>query len=249
VIKNNLNILIAQKDRELSDTLIKFIHQYDNTINIIGNPSSLKELQVYLHNDEDVDIAIFETRLSDGPTFDLLKKERIQKPIVFTSSNQEDAFKAFKVNGVDYLLEPLLYDDFSSAMEKAIRQKETINNSKFPNGNFKRRFLVKIGDKLKSKNVEDLSYVFAEGKTVYIVSKVDNRKYIIEHTLDELEKIYLNPSDFYRINRKFIVNINAIDEVRNYVNSRLKLVLKPQSEMDMIVSREKVLDFKNWLNL
>ena len=114
---------------------------------------------------------------------------------------------------------------------------------------FKRRFLVKIGDRLKTKPVDDIAYIFAEGKTVYIVSSTDKRKYIVEHTLDELEHQLLDPIDFYRINRKFIVNINSIDEVRNYVNSRLKLTVDPVSEVDMIVSREKVSDFKSWLNL
>ena len=114
---------------------------------------------------------------------------------------------------------------------------------------FKLRFLVKIGDRLKTKPVEDIAYLFAEGKTVYIVSKADNRKYIVEHTLDELENYLLNPHDFYRINRKFIININSIDEVRNYVNSRLKVKLNSACDMDMIVSREKVSDFKSWLNL
>lgn len=115
--------------------------------------------------------------------------------------------------------------------------------------NYKKRFLVKIGDRLKTKPVNEVAYIFAEGKTVYIVSKIDNRKFIVEHTLDELEKSLLDPINFYRINRKFIVNINSIDEVRNYVNSRLKLAMNPLSDMDMIVSREKVMDFKNWLNL
>ncbi len=248
-MKKTLKVLIAQNKPERVKTLREYIKQYDHSIDIIGNLSTLEELHSFLKDQDKLDIAIFETRFSDGSTFELLQQERIQKPIVFTSSSQEDAFKAFKVNGVDYLLEPLLYDDFSSAMEKAIRQAESINSSKLSNDIYKRRFLVKIGDKLKSKKVEDISYIYAEGKTVYIVSKVDNRKYIIEHTLDELEKIYLNPNDFYRINRKFIVHINAIEEVRNYVNSRLKLILNPPCEMDMIVSREKVLDFKNWLNL
>jgi DNA-binding LytR/AlgR family response regulator len=249
VRKNYLNVLIAQKNPELAKKLKKYIQQYDNSINVVGNLSTLEQLHKYIQEKDKLDIAIFETRLSDGPTFDLLKKERIHKPIVFTSSNQKDAFKAFKVNGVDYLLEPFLFDDFASAMEKAIRQTKSLHDFRSSPANYKKRFLVKIGDKLKSKNVEDISYIFAEGKTVYIVSKTDNRKYIIEYTLDELERIYLNPNDYYRVNRKFIVNINAIEEVRNYVNSRLKLILNPSSEMDMIVSREKVIDFKNWLNL
>ena len=114
---------------------------------------------------------------------------------------------------------------------------------------FKKRFIVKFGDKIRYVRADDISCIFAEGKLVYICTKTTGRKYIIEHTLDELEKIYLYPDDFYRINRKFIINIDSIEEVRNYANSRLKLVLNPPSDHDMIVSREKVNDFKSWLNL
>jgi DNA-binding LytR/AlgR family response regulator len=208
----------------------------------------LEELQGYLNENIQLDIAFLETRLSDGPTFDICYNSNVQKPIIFTSSSKEDAFNAFKVNGIDYLLEPLKYEDFSMAMKKALTSTNSgLERDVLPK--YKKRFLVKIGDKLKSKRVKDISYVFAEGKTVYIVSRRDNRRYIVEHTLDELENIYLNPNDFFRINRKFIVSINAIDEVRNYVNSRLKLILNPANDQDMIVSREKVVDFKNWLNL
>jgi DNA-binding LytR/AlgR family response regulator len=249
VTKGALNVLIAQHKQVLANTLVQYLHQYDDTINIIGSPSSLKELQGYLKNQKQIDVAIFETRLPDGPTFELLSGENLYKPVIFTSHTEEDAFKAFKVNGIDYLLEPLQYDEFCVALDKAIGQIGIQRSNGASQFAYKKRFLVKIGDKLKSKNVEDISYIFAEGKTVYIVSRIDNRKYIVEHTLDELEKIYLNPNDFYRINRKFIININSIEEVRTYVNSRLKLITNPQSESDMIVSREKVLDFKNWLNL
>lgn len=247
--KSSLNVLVAQSNPKLADTLKQYLHRYDNSINIMGNPSSLKELHHYLVDQERIDIAIFETRLTDGPTFELLSGKNISKPVVFTSHTEEDAFKAFKVNGIDYLLEPLQYNEFCVALDKAIRQVGHQQYIAEPQFEYKKRFLVKIGDKLKSKNVEDISYIFAEGKTVYIVSRLDNRKYIVEHTLDELEKMYLNPNDFYRINRKFIINITAIEEVRTYVNSRLKLHTNPQSESDMIVSREKVLDFKKWLNL
>jgi DNA-binding LytR/AlgR family response regulator len=244
-----MNVLVAQSNPKLADTLKQYLHRYDNSINIIGNPASLKELEVFLANDTPVDLAFFETRLSDGPTFEVVSKARNIPSVVFTSPTEDDAFKAFKVNGIDYLLEPLQYSDFCAAFDKAIKHTGIQSTASTTQTDYKKRFLVKIGDKLKSKNVEDISYIFAEGKTVYIVSRLDNRKYIVEHTLDELEKIYLNPNDFFRINRKFIVNINAIEEVRTYVNSRLKLHTNPQCESDMIVSREKVVDFKKWLNL
>jgi len=102
---------------------------------------------------------------------------------------------------------------------------------------------------MQVKPVEDISFFYADGKMVYFFTRSTGRKYIAEYTLDELEKNLLNPECFFRINRKYIVHINTIEEVRNYANSRLKLTLNPISENDMVVSRDKVGSFKNWLNL
>ena len=134
-------------------------------------------------------------------------------------------------------------------MQAIEKVRDTIETTKQENIKFKKRSLVKFGDKIQSIAVEDVSYIYAEGKMVFIVTKSTNRKYIIEYSIDELEKNLLNPENFYRINRKFIVNIDAIEEARQFVNSRLKLILNPSTDFDMIVSREKVQDFKRWLNL
>ena len=109
--------------------------------------------------------------------------------------------------------------------------------------------MIKFGDKIQYRTVEEIAYMYAEGKMAYIITKNPSRRYIIEYTLDELEKRRLDPSSFFRINRKFIVNINSIEEARQYVNSRLKLILNPPTEFDMVVSREKVHAFKRWLNI
>ena len=114
---------------------------------------------------------------------------------------------------------------------------------------YKKRFIIKFGDKIQFRKAKEVSYIYAEGKMAYIITRQPTRKYIIEYTLDELEKKLLDPSIFFRINRKFIVNIDSIEEARQYVNSRLKLILNPPNDVDMIVSREKVHDFKRWLNL
>lgn len=249
-----MNVLIANDIKEKTEKLSELLHQIDRNIRIIGNPTTIEDTLLYLKtNSPNIDLALFETKLPDGPTFEIFKRLTVNTPVIFTSPTKKYAFEAIKVNGVDYLVEPLTFSDVVNAVEKA-KMRNLLSN-KFQTGlidlskNFKKRFIVKFGDKIQYKNIDDISYIFAEGKLAYIVTRSNNRKYIIEHTLDELEKFHLNPELFFRINRKFIVNIEVIEEVRNYVNSRLKLILSSSVDMDMIVSREKVNDFKNWLNI
>ena len=249
-----MNVLIANNKKEKTEKLSELLHQLDRNIQIIGNPATIGDALRYLNdNSLKIDLAFFETQLSDGSTFEIFNHRPVPNPVIFTSPTKKDAFEAIKVNGVDYLVEPLTFKDVAIAVEKA-KMRNLLSN-KLPAElidlpkNFKKRFIVKFGDKIQHKNVDDISYIFAEGKLAYIVTRSNNRKYIIEHTLDELEKFHLNPDFFFRINRKFIVNIDVIEEVRNYVNSRLKLIINSSADMDMIVSREKVNDFKNWLNI
>jgi DNA-binding LytR/AlgR family response regulator len=244
-----MNILIANDKTEQVQKLRKFINQFDKSINIVGVPSNLTETKNYL-DQLDIDLAFSSTRLADGSIFELFNNAPINIPFVFTSNSEIDAFKAFKVDGLDYLLEPISYQDVTCALEKALKNHMQVSNKE--NSNFpvyKKRFLVKYGDKMQVKNVEDISFFYADGKMVYFFTRSTGRKYIAEYTLDELEKNLLDPECFFRINRKYIVHINTIEEVRTYANSRLKLTLNPLSENDMIVSRDKVSSFKNWLNL
>jgi DNA-binding LytR/AlgR family response regulator len=244
-----INVLIANRRASDYDSIIKLLERYDEKIHILGRTTSNKQLKQFLEERKDIDVALLATRLNDGPVFEVLSKTQINQPVILTSSSEKDAFQAFKSNATDYLLEPLKYSDLSASMSKAIAKLPRWNEAVTQAVGKKRRFLLKVGDKLKSINVENISCFYAEGKTVYAVSQIDSRKYIVEYTLDELQKLYLDPYDFYRINRKFIVNINAVEEVRPYANSRLKLLTSPRVDLDMIVSREKVFDFKQWLNL
>lgn len=195
-----------------------------------------------------IDCIISEPCLDNGEIIDFLMEIQFTGPVIFISSSAAYALKAFSLRKtVHFLPEPPSNKDLQEAFDRALETKAAPLLKRNHEG-YKKRFLAKIGDKFKSKSIEMIAYFYAEGKTVYLVSK-SQRKYIIEHSLDQLEKEHLDPDRFYRINRKFILSIDAIDEVRNYVNSRLKVVLTIPCELDMIVSREKVVDFKNWLNL
>jgi len=242
-----MNILIANSEQQQTDSLIDIIQQHDSEINILGNTTSAQETINFLNqNALDVDIAFLESQLVPDSSFELLKQSSASSQLVLTSKVKKDAYKAIKANSLDFLLQPFRPDEVSSAIYKAKTQLSSIRNEQ---RGFKKRFLIKVGDRIIFKTTDDISYIFADGKMAYIVTDNIKRKYIIEYTLDELEKKFLDPSNFYRINRKFIVNINAIEEARNYVNSRLKLVLTTPTDFDLIVSREKVSEFKEWLNL
>ena len=244
-----MNVLIANSNEEKSKELSSIIELCNDSTTVIGNPTTLEDtLRCMQEQNGGIDLAFIETSIGKDAVFDsVFNPSSLIKPVIFTSSRKKDAFEAIKSNCIDFLLEPFKSNEVSDAINKVKRCKDQKCSVK--RSDYKQRFLVKFGDKLQYKTADEISYIYAEGKTAYLVTSSTNRKFIIEHTLDELEKRHLDPVKFHRINRKFIVNINAIDEARNFANSRLKLVLNPPTEFDMVVSREKVAEFKNWLNL
>ena len=242
-----MNVLIAHSEKEQADRLADIIHQQDSNINILAKTSSLKEtLSFFNQKGADIDLTFLGVAPISDSSFESLNQYFLSGLFVLSSSNMQDAYKAIKANSLDFLMEPFDAKEVSMAIIRARKRWTAIREE---NRKYKKRFMIKVGDRIIYKTTEDISYIFAEGKMAYIVTRGTSRRYIIENTLDELEKKCLDPAVFYRVNRKFIVNINAIEEARNYVNSRLKLVLDPPTDFDMIVSREKVTDFKNWLNL
>jgi DNA-binding LytR/AlgR family response regulator len=242
-----MNVLIAHSEKEQSDRLADIIHQQDSNINILAKTSSLKEtLSFFNQKGPDIDLTFLGVAPISDSSFESLNQYFLSGLFVLSSSNMQDAYQAIKANSLDFLMEPFNAKEVSMAIIRARKRWTAIREE---NRKYKKRFMIKVGDRIIYKTTEDISYIFAEGKMAYIVTRGTSRRYIIENTLDELEKKCLDPAVFYRVNRKFIVNINAIEEARNYVNSRLKLVLDPPTDFDMIVSREKVTDFKNWLNL
>lgn len=199
---------------------------------------------------------LLDIQLSDGLSFEIFEEIEIKSAIIFTTAYDEYALKAFKLNSIDYLLKPIDSDD----LEKAISKFKLFQPNELKNGfnleqlkllvspsqkNYKKRFTVKIGQHLKMISVDAIECFFSENKATHIHT-IDNRSYLLENTLDQLED-KLQPETFFRVNRKFVVNINAIKDIIAYSNSRLKLKLQSYAESEIIVSRERVKDFKNWL--
>ena len=211
--------------------------------------TTLHEMNLIL-TENSPDFAIISTQYEDGSIFSLFPLKPMQCPMIITSKTEQEAYQAIRLHADGYLLEPVAEVDLFNTLNYVLTLRTTATNGRGESSSrtYKQRLLVKIGDKLKSLGAGDVAYAYAEGKVVYIIALSSNKKYIIDYSLDELEKSILNPASFFRINRKFIINIDAIDEVRSYMNSRLKLTLSVSSDADMIVSREKVVAFKNWMN-
>ena len=207
------------------------------------------------------DLVFMDIKLRDGNCFRILDSIQIKSKIVFTTAYDEFALKAFNYNAIDYLLKPIDEDDLEVAVSKFkvrlpkkenemqnlsldFEQIKKMLSNPFEK-NHKKRFTVKIGQHLKVISTDEIECFFSENKGTYLHT-FDNRNYLIETTLELLEQ-ELDPAAFYRISRKFIIPLKAIKEIVVYSNSRLKIILPSYKEDEVIVSREKVADFKTWI--
>jgi DNA-binding LytR/AlgR family response regulator len=193
-------------------------------------------------------------QLDDGISFEIFDAIKVDMPIIFTTAYNEYAIRAFKVNSVDYLLKPI----DKSALQKALEKfdKHFAGNSDFEfriskvinqiSKTYKSRFFIKVGLHFKSVPVENVCCFYVEGRGTFLKND-QNKSYDLDYSLDQLQKM-VDPDLFFRINRNFLININSIDEIISYSTSRLKLKLKSKVEQDLIVSRDKVSDFKNWMD-
>ncbi|SFA70283.1 two component transcriptional regulator, LytTR family [Flavobacterium swingsii] len=219
---------------------------------------SVEESIAWFSNNAHPDLIFLDIQLSDGLSFEIFEKIDIKSAIIFTTAYDEYALKAFKLNSIDYLLKPIDEDELEVAVTKFksnfpkpetnlqldFEQIKKMFQNPFDK-NHKTRFTVKIGQQLKVILIEEIECFFSENKGTYIHT-LDNRNYLIDSTLEVLEQD-LDPKNFFRISRKFIVPLKSIKEILLYSNSRLKIILPTYKEEEVVVSREKVQEFKTWI--
>ncbi len=216
---------------------------------------SVREAIEWFQQNPHPDLIFLDIQLSDGLSFEIFEKVNIQSPIIFTTAYDEYALRAFKLNSIDYLLKPIDEDDLEVAVEKyrkTISPKPAIDmqmirqlftSSQAPE--YKKRFSVKVGDHIKIIPIEDVELFYSEFKGTFLFTS-DGRNYLLDTTLEALEK-ELDPTKFFRISRKYIICHTGLKDIVVYSNSRLKLTLKSYNKEEIIVSRERVGEFKEWL--
>jgi len=253
-----LKVLIIEDETPAAEKLERYLLKYSADIKILDKLTSVDEATSWLKaHQDDVDVIFMDIQLKDGQSFQIFQNVKVVKPVIFITAYDEYALDAFKVNGVDYLLKPVTFVDLTASLQKLEALGEQLRwsdakvekvNAVFeqPAKTFKSRFMVKLGDHIKSITSDQISLFFADGRDVYLVTN-QLRKFIIDYTLESLEEI-VDPTVFFRTNRSYIINIAAIQDVVVYSNSRLKITPNVKWDDEIIVSREKVNEFKEWFD-
>lgn len=254
-----MKVLIIEDEKPAAQHLESLLGRYSKNIEVIAQLKSVRNsVEWFKSNSENIDLIFMDIQLTDGISFDIFKQVQPQQPIIFTTAFNKYALEAFRTNGIAYLLKPVTYSALEESLDKLENLKSSLSQ---PEQNqlellsetllkmqksYKQRFMVKLGERIRSVEVSQISYFFAEGRNVFLITK-NGGKFIVDYKMEQLQEM-LDPSVFFRVNRSFMVNITAIEEVLIYSKSRLKIGVNPPPEKEMIVSREKVSSFKQWFD-
>ncbi|MNJ85361.1 Sensory transduction protein LytR [compost metagenome] len=246
------NVLIIEDEKPNADRLKRLIHEAFPQFKILAVLECVGECIEWFQENEHPDVVMMDVRLSDGLSFEIFEKVEIKSPVIFTTAYDEYAVRAFKYNSIDYLLKPVDPKELQTAFEKLMSQNsqtspslEGLLNFLQPK-TFRTRFLLPYKDGYKTLLVSDVAYFYSEFKITRVRLYNDSEE-VVPHTLEELEQ-QLDPKLFFRANRQFIVHIDAIQQVHNHFNGKLKVDIKNNPETEIIVSREKAGLLKNWLD-
>ncbi|MEI7510521.1 MAG: LytTR family DNA-binding domain-containing protein [Flavobacterium sp.] len=250
-----MNIIIIEDEKPAARLLLRKVEKMG--IKVVTLLHSVEESVQWFQNNVHPDLIFLDIQLSDGLSFEIFESIDIKSAVIFTTAYDEYALRAFKLNSIDYLLKPIDEEDLEAAVNKFKSRNSITPNLSLDfemikrmlvnpiDRTFKKRFTIKMGQQLKMVPIEEVECFYSENKGTYLHT-FDNRNYLLDTTLEQLET-ELDPNDFFRVSRKFIIPMKGIKEIQVYSNSRLKVVLPTFNEDEVIVSREKVADFKNWL--
>jgi two-component system response regulator LytT len=250
-----MNVIIIEDEKPAARRLSRLLT--DLNVEVSTMLHSVEESIEWFQNNEHPDLIFLDIQLSDGLSFEIFDEVAVQSAIIFTTAYDEYALQAFKLNSIDYLLKPIDDEELENAVKKyrtvkPATQKLTLNFEDIKKllvnpleREYKKRFTTRVGQHLKIINADEIECFYSENKGTYAATS-DGRNYLLDTTLENLET-ELEPKIFFRVSRKFYVNINHIQDIISYTNSRLKIKLNRYIEQEIIVSRERVRDFKLWL--
>ena len=251
-----MNVIIIEDEKPAARRLGRMLKELEIEAKTMLH--SVEESLNWFQNNEHPDLIFLDIQLSDGLSFEIFEEIPVSSAIIFTTAYDEYALKAFKLNSIDYLLKPIDEDELRVAVEQYKTQQKQETNLQVNiddirrllinpvDRKYKKRFTIKIGQHIKIIHVDEIECFYSENKATYIHTS-GGRNYLIDHSLEHWQD-QLDPEHFFRVNRTFIVHVNAIKDIISYTNSRLKLILHSFSETEIIVSRERVKDFKNWID-
>lgn len=247
-----MNILIVEDEKHTALRLQQLVTEISDAYHILGTVTSIEETIHWINNNVNPDIALMDIRLSDGLSFDIFQRVKITFPVIFTTAYDEYAIRAFKVNSLDYLLKPIQKDELDEALKKSQlttghpNMDKLVELIKSKTKIYRKRFLLPSNEGFKTINIDDIAFIYFEYKSTKLMLK-SGKEQLLSYSLDELED-ELDPDCFFRANRQFIIHISSIERILNSFNGKLKIVLKKYNEKEVLISKEKAVKFKEWLN-
>jgi DNA-binding LytR/AlgR family response regulator len=250
-----IKVLIIEDEKPAADYLEYQLKQLDPDIEVLGKLATIRESVGWLSLNK-ADLVFMDIHLADGNCFSIFDQTDVKTPVIFTTAYDQYALKAFKVNSIDYLLKPIMEDELRKSMQKFHQLKSTgpgdlmeiskVIRALAEKPGFQQRFIVYAGEKIRSVKISEIAYFYITEKDVFLCT-TDGRNYGLDYSLDKIESI-IDPDLFFRINRKFIISIEAITSMYNLSGSRIRITLKPASPDEVIVSFHRISAFKKWLN-
>ena len=257
-----MKYLIIEDEPLAQEELVRMLKALDSNFILLASIDSVKETINWFNNNEQPDIVFMDIHLSDNICFDIFNKIEVTAPVIFTTAYDQYAIEAFKTNGIAYLLKPIEEDELVNALKKFrtltntsielssihshIQQLSSLNSQLSVINSYKERVLAKVGDNYQHVAMQDVAYFYSEDHYTFVATK-DKQRYIINYTLDTLVE-QLNPQQFFRISRQFILNINSINTISKHFNGRLKITVNPSFSEEIYVSRNRVQPFLAWLD-
>ncbi|MEQ9426910.1 MAG: LytTR family DNA-binding domain-containing protein [Cyclobacteriaceae bacterium] len=251
-----MKALIIEDEPIAAERLASMITDIRPGYEILGQLDSIDESIQWLSKKQLPDVIFLDIHLADGNSFEIFKSVQVDVPVIFTTAYDQYAIKAFKVNSIDYLLKPIDKEGLEAAMKKLEKNREMVtqpavlqNLDKLVQSlsrPYKSRFVIKVGEHLHAIETQNIYFFYSEEKATFLQTN-EGKKYIIDYPLDQVESM-VDPEQYFRISRKYIVSFEAIKDMLSHSNSRLRLVLHNCTDSEVIVSRERVNDFKKWLD-
>jgi two-component system response regulator LytT len=256
-----MKVLIIEDESATARRLQKLLSEIDPEIQVLAIHESIAQAVDWLKINGEPDLMFMDINLSDGLSFGIFEEIEVNCPVIFTTAYDQYAIQAFKVNSIDYLLKPVNRESLSESLGKYHKLNQYAETSKndfnkldlaklatalgIRKPDYMKRLVVRYGEVIKAIEIKDVAYFYSDEKIVFMTLK-EGKTYPVDFTIDHLEQ-RLNPEEFFRINRKFLVNYHAIEKMISYSKSRIKLTLNPPCELEAISSTERSGEFKEWL--
>ena len=249
-----MDVVIIEDEPQAAAGLKQMLYEIDSSINVVAILESIEQAKDFFHTKNSARLIFSDIQLEDGLSFEIFEAIKPKCPIIFTTAYDQYAIEAFQTNGIGYLLKPINKEHLAKTLEKFEQLSPGISTENIlaltqslsRQKQYKSRFLIKIGERIRTVSIDEVIAFYSEEKATYLFTR-DKQKYLLDHSLDYLETI-IDPLLFFRINRKYILSVSTCSEIVSWSSNRLKIKVDGLETHDTVVARDRYAKFKDWLD-